>query len=69
MNLKPITIKTVVSRVNRVLARSERSIRDDMAALGIANVGQRQRPQRYPHDTAERVLSRLGMSATVGGAK
>jgi len=57
--MKVLTIDTIVKRVARYHPVSRQSVYNHMSRLGIKALGVA-RPARYPEDTADRILIRLG---------
>lgn len=55
-------VLSTVTKSGRVLSR--RSFYRFAKELGIEPLGTRQRPQRFPGDTANRILAHLGMNGT-----
>ena len=71
MNTHPTLIDLLPVLAQAGKPVSKRTLQRYLADLNIRPVGAAQRPQRYPMDTAVRVLSRLGlvMSGTEHAAR
>lgn len=57
-----MTLTEILIDVNRVKPVSFRQLQRYIKQIGIPPVGARQRPQRYPADTALRIKTFLGCS-------
>lgn len=54
----------IVSAINRSKRVSSRQVRRYLDRLSIRPLGIRQRPNRYPMDTVDRVLESLGLATS-----
>lgn len=54
-------IDTILAEIRKHKTCSRAQLYTYIKALGIEPVGARQRPQRYPADTAQKVLKHLGL--------
>ena len=59
-----MTITEIVEAIRPLKSLTREGLYPHLHALKIKPLGARQRPQRYPDDTAERVLIRLGFTKT-----
>lgn len=60
---RPLTIEQIVEAVSSKKPISRRTVYHHITALGIKPVGEiPQRPQLYPPDAAQRILSRYGLA-------
>lgn len=64
-NGRPTTIAGILQAVNQVRPCSRQHLYTYLDALGVAPVGVRTRPQRYPGDTARRVIERIEASSQI----
>lgn len=57
-----MTIQQILKEVSRKKPMARPTLYTHLNALKVQPIGCTQRPQRYPDDTAARVLTRLGFS-------
>lgn len=58
------TTNQILKEIHEHRPMSRAHLYTNLRRLGIEPVGARQRPQRYPSDTAARILSHLGFEKT-----
>ena len=61
--MQTVTLNQIILSIRVHKTCSESQALRYLKRMGIKPVGVRQRPQRYPADTAERILSELGFVA------
>ena len=59
------TIQTVLTEINQVKQCGRAQLYIYLRQFGIAPIGVKQRPQLYPADTANRILTHLGITAGI----
>lgn len=57
-----MTVTEILERLRPVKPMSRQTLYANLRRLRIKPIGARQIPQLYPHDTADKILKRLGLT-------